>query len=75
MKTLRDSQVFWPFSLITGGILNMQVRRTLAVLVLIFACALMVSAQNLQDPVQPVNLIMDSDMAGNSDDVGDHAMM
>jgi hypothetical protein len=28
-----------------------------------------------QDPVQPVNVILDSDMSANADDVGDHAML
>jgi len=37
--------------------------------------AALLSAQTLQDPVQPVNIILDSDMAVNSDDVGDHAML
>jgi hypothetical protein len=32
-------------------------------------------AQALQDPVQPVNIILDSDMSQNADDVGDHAML
>jgi len=33
------------------------------------------SNDSLKKPVQPVNIIMDSDMANNADDVGDHAML
>ena len=43
------------------------------------ACFLLFSAiplfAQLQEPVQPVNLIIDSDMASDVDDVGDHAVM
>jgi hypothetical protein len=34
-----------------------------------------VSFAQLQDPAPPINLIIDSDMAINADDVGDHAVM
>lgn len=33
------------------------------------------SVAQLQDPTPPINLIIDSDMAINADDVGDHAVM
>ena len=39
-----------------------------------FVCATPSFAQ-LQDPTPPINLIIDSDMAYNCDDVGDHAVM
>jgi len=43
------------------------------------ACFLLFSAiplfAQLQEPVQPVNLIIDSDMESEVDDVGDHAAM
>src|SRR5215470_16806818 len=41
---------------------------------LLFFCGTRVFGQ-LQDPVPPVNIIIDSDMAISADDVGDHAMM
>ncbi|MBZ5630139.1 MAG: hypothetical protein LAO06_14870, partial [Acidobacteriia bacterium] len=47
-------------------------------LALVVACVLgmvgPVRAQ-LQEPVQPVNIILDSDIAGDVDDVGDHALL
>jgi hypothetical protein len=46
---------------------------TLAAILIIASC--LGWSQTLQEPTQPVNLIMDSDMAGNSDDVGDHALL
>lgn len=39
-----------------------------------FVCATP-SFTQLQDPTPPINLIIDSDMAYNCDDVGDHAVM
>ena len=44
----------------------------LACFLLFFAISLFAQ---LQEPVQPVNLIIDSDMASDVDDVGDHAVM
>jgi len=41
----------------------------------VLASVTMLGAQTLQEPVQPVNLIIDSDMSHNADDTGDHAMM
>src|ERR1044071_5346049 len=45
---------------------------TLAFLWLVFAPPL---TSQLQDPVPPVNLILDSDLSLSVDDVGDHAVL
>ena len=47
---------------------------TAAALACLLLITLRLSAQ-LQDPTPPVNIIIDSDMAGAVDDVGDHAML
>src|SRR5260370_18775600 len=47
--------------------------------IVVFACLMLFSEIHvfgqLQTPTQPVNIIIDSDMAISADDVGDHAMM
>jgi hypothetical protein len=46
------------------------------VLVPLMLCpAGLIAQTDLQNPVQPVNVILDSDMATNADDTGDHAML
>ena len=52
-------------------------KQCLLSLLVLIASATMVAAQSgsLQEPVEPVNIIMDSDLAHNADDVGDHAML
>ena len=47
----------------------------LLTILVVFASAALLGAQTLQDPVQPVNIIIDDDMSHNSDDTGDHAML
>src|SRR5262245_12356670 len=44
-------------------------------LMLLIASARILSAQSLQEPVEPVNIILDSDLAHSADDIGDHAML
>ena len=42
----------------------------------LIACVAPLASQSMSDtPVRPVNVILDSDMADNADDVGDHAML
>ena len=48
--------------------------QALLVLLVVFATTF-VRAQSLQEPVQPVNIILDDDMSHNADDTGDHAML
>lgn len=50
----------------------MRVRTTLVV---IFAVAIHAAQAQLAEPVRPVNIILDSDMVGDADDVGDHALL
>ena len=50
----------------------MRLLSSITFLMLMFASPLFAQ---LQEPSQPINLIIDSDMAINVDDVGDHAMM
>src|SRR5262249_28855376 len=49
--------------------------RLLLLLVLLIASARVLPAQSLEEPVEPVNIILDSDLAHSADDVGDHAML
>src|SRR5690348_16242377 len=66
-STAASSHCSKPFGRTFGG-------QALLVLLMVFA-ATFVRAQSLQEPVQPVNIILDDDMAHNADDTGDHAML
>ena len=47
----------------------------LTVLTLLASVAMLAAQASLQEPVQPVNIILDDDMSHNADDTGDHAML
>ena len=51
----------------------MRVQTTLAIIM--FALAIHVAQAQLAKPVRPVNIILDSDIVGDADDVGDHAVL
>jgi hypothetical protein len=64
----------WLSSLRTLSCRNAVAFLFLTVLIVLASAALL-DAQTLQDPVPPVNIILDGDMAHNADDTGDDAML
>jgi len=44
-------------------------------MIVIFVLAIRVVQAQLAEPVSPVNIILDSDIVGDADDVGDHAVL
>ena len=52
-----------------------KIRLSLAIALFLLPLARLAAQSDWQDPAQPVNVILDSDMSANADDTGDHAML
>jgi hypothetical protein len=50
-------------------------KRFLTLMILIFPLLGRPAKAQLEEPIRPVNVILDSDMVGDADDVGDHAVL